>query len=304
MSSPPGAHGPAQPERGTPGAAGGGQAPQPQACYRHPDRGTYIRCARCGKPICPDCMVQAPVGFQCPECVARGKVATAPRTTFGGHIEERPRATLGLIAVNVVMFGLTVLTKGGFLSGAGSSSLVRDFGVQPAAIADGEWWRLLTAMFLHGGVMHLFLNMFALYILGSELERLLGWWRFLGVYLVAGLAGAVASYWMLPVGGLSVGASGAIFGIVGAFFVAYRRMNYQARQIALLAFVLLLPGFVFSNIDMAAHVGGLVGGAAAMVPMAYAPVGPRRTLYQAAGLALVALLVAGLAMARTAALTP
>ena len=176
--------------------------------------------------------------------------------------------------------------------------------MQPAAIADGEWWRLLTAMFLHGGVMHLFLNMFALYILGSELERLLGWWRFLGVYLVAGLAGAVASYWMLPVGGLSVGASGAIFGIVGAFFVANRRMNYQARQIALLAFVLLLPGFVFSNIDMAAHVGGLVGGAAAMVPMAYAPVGPRRTLYQAAGLALVALLVAGLAMARTAALTP
>ncbi len=181
--------------------------PEPApVCYRHPDRPTWIRCTRCDRPICPECMNAAPVGFQCPECVAAGQAAVRePRTVFGGRLTSSSTVTITLIGICVAIFVVQSLV--------GVNSVASNWGMWPAAVAvNDEWYRLLTSVFLHGSWLHLAFNMYVLYVLGPPLERLLGHGRFLALFLIAGLGGAVASF-TFSSNTVSVRASiGAIFG--------------------------------------------------------------------------------------------
>lgn len=180
---------------------------------------------------------------------------------------RQPWMTIALIALNALAFAALVLTGGSPLR-LDSARLIAAGALYGPAVLQGEHWRLATAMFLHGGLLHIALNMFALWQAGSLVERLFGHKRFLALYLGAGLSGAFSSLWWKPAV-LSVGASGAIFGVYGAL-LGYMLGAREAMPLSLmrelrasaLAFIgfSLFAGFVMPGIDNAAHVGGLVGG--------------------------------------------
>lgn len=233
------------------------------ACYRHPGRETNVACSNCERPICPDCMTSTPVGMRCPEC-ARDRTQT-PQVSFGGFGSGAEPATYVLIALNVIAFLAEMLAGGGAASLGGGGSLINDGGVNAFAIdVGGEWWRIVTGGFLHAGPLHLLLNMFALYILGSLLEPAVGTARFLGIYFVSLLAGSFGALVLDP-NELTVGASGAVFGLMSAAFVMARRRGMEdlASQIGLYVVINLVFTFSVPNISVGGHVGGLVGGAVA-----------------------------------------
>src|SRR3954452_13225645 len=262
-------------------------------CYRHPGRETGVTCARCERPICPECMTPASVGFHCPECVAEGRRSIRPtRTMYGGRVRERADVTLALIAVNVVVFVLTAASGGGVATGSGRSSIYDNFALVPALVAHGEWWRIGTSMFLHYGILHIGFNMWALYVIGTPLEGMLGRSRFAALYFLSGIGGSILSFSTGQILTPAAGASGAIFGIFGAFFVILRRRNLETCGILGLIVVNLVLSFTFANIDWRGHVGGLVTGAAVGAVFAYAPSGPSRDRVQAAGCAVIAVILA------------
>lgn len=232
-----------------------GAAPPAPTCYRHPGRETWIQCTRCGRPICPECMIAADVGYQCPDCVgaaaARSRSAT---TVFGGQIGRDGAVSTALI---VGCVGLYVLV--GLLGLAGGTSR---WAMQPVAIALGDqWFRLGTAIFMHAGLLHLGLNMYALYLLGPPLERALGHGRFLTLFLVSGFGGSVASYWFSPLRTFSVGASGAVFGLMAGWIVVHRRLDADATPVIALLAINVAIGFLIGGIDWRAHLGGAAVGA-------------------------------------------
>lgn len=272
----------------------------PAVCYRHPDRPTGITCTRCERPICPDCMVSASVGFQCPDCVRGGSgtghsaQATAPRTIAGGTIAADPRLiTKILIGINAAVF-LAVLASGDQLVGRldliGRAFDPGQFGL--VGVAEGEWYRLVTAMFLHQAVPHIAFNMLSLWWLGPSLEAALGRTRYLALYLLSGLGGSALSYLLAAQNQPSLGASGAIFGLLGATAVLMRRLNQDMKPVLILLALNLAFTFLWPNISWQAHVGGLVVGAAVAYGMVHAP-RARRTLVQAltCGAALLAVVV-------------
>jgi membrane associated rhomboid family serine protease len=292
-------------------------------CYRHPSRETYVRCTRCDRPICPDCMNAASVGHQCPECVAEGRRSQRPaRTAFGGSVAGRAAvATKTLIGINVLVMLISIATGGarsvaggGWGGLLGSSTPLTDWGAVLGyatygpddttlhGIAAGEWYRLITAMFLHYGVLHLLLNMYALWILGRDLERVLGPLRFTALYLLAGLGGNVAAYLFTAPNAATAGASTAVFGLMAAIFVILRRLKLSVAPILPIIVINVIFTFTIANISVAGHLGGLaVGGIVAGI-MAYAP-RERRNLFQAVGCGLVLVLLIALAVYRTMALT-
>ena len=270
-------------------------APPPAVltCYRHPGRETGVTCARCERPICPECMTPASVGFQCPECVSEGrKSVRVARTMYGGKVRERADVTLALIAVNVVVFLLTAASGAGVATGNGRSSVYDHFALIPALVAHGDWYRLVSSMFLHYGILHIGFNMWALYVIGTPLEGMLGRSRFAALYFLSGIGGGILSFSTGQVLTPAAGASGAIFGIFGAFFVILRRRNLETGGILGLIVVNLVLSFTFANIDWRGHVGGLVTGAAVGAVFAYAPSGPSRDRVQAAGCAVIAVILA------------
>ena len=237
-------------------------------CYRHPDRQTYVRCARCQRYICPDCMRSAAVGHQCVECVHRGAKAVRPvRTQFGGRAgTTKPMVTYGLIAANVLAF--LVQTAG--------PALVPELVLWAPGVASGEWWRLGTSAFLHYGAMHLLFNMWALYVVGPPLEASLGRLRFGALYGLSALGGSVLVYLLSPLNTGTAGASGAVFGLFGATFVVARRLNLDIRGIAAIIVINLVFTFVYplissQGISWQGHIGGLVTGALIAWAYAYAP---------------------------------
>ncbi len=277
-------------------------------CYRHPDRETYVRCTRCERPICPDCMRSASVGFQCPECVAEGaRGVREARTTFGGRLTgNTSRVSLTIVGLNVAVYLLGLLLQG-------SRDLALDFGnlagpvvFEPGGalqgVAEGQYYRLFTAAFLHAGTLHILLNMFALAQLGPTLESALGRVRFLTLYLLSALGGSTLSYLVSDPGTLGVGASGAIFGLFGAYYVIVRRLGGETRSIVVLLVINLVITFSVPIIDWRAHVGGLVTGAAVAVAFAYAPRGPRQVRLQATACVAVALVLVVAVALRTSAL--
>lgn len=273
----------------------GTPAPVP-TCYRHPDRQTYVRCTRCNRYICPECMHDAAVGHQCADCVSAGAQAVRPVTNAVGARVARsttPLVTYVLIAVNLVMFALQMA----------SPNLERALGLWPPAAADGELYRLVTSAFLHFSVTHIAFNMLALYFVGPPLEHALGRLRFVALYLLSALGGSVLVY-LLTFNALTAGASGAVFGLFGATFVVGRKLNMDVRSVLAiiglnLAFTFLIPLFTSQNISWQGHVGGLVTGAVVAAAFVYAPRKQRNLVQAGAAVGLLVLFVV-LVMWRTA----
>ncbi len=256
----------------------------PEYCYRHPSEQTGVHCTRCNRPICPECMIPAPVGYQCPECVGRSKREFAKgsgrRAVVAGARRTTVSVTKVLIALNFAAFAIELVVggAGSLLQGPTVQQLVRLGGSVPyyprpsgtvVGIATGEYWRLFTSMFLHAGIIHIALNMYGLWLFGRVLEDELGSLKMLAVYLMSGLAGGAFSF-AFGSGAVGVGASGAIYGLLGAFVAYnYRRRHmrfYRARLQAVMPWVILniFLSFSIPFIDWHAHVGGLVAGALAL----------------------------------------
>jgi membrane associated rhomboid family serine protease len=290
-----------------------GQAPppahSPPGCYRHPDRETGIRCTRCERPICPDCMVNASVGFHCPDCARGGTgtgpapAASRPRTLAGGTVAADPHLiTKILIAINVAVF-IAVHARSSLL---GDLVLIGRWPPAPymptEGVAEGEWYRLVTSMFTHQEIWHIGFNMLGLWWLGGPLEAALGRARYLALYLASGLAGGALTYLLAAPTTASLGASGAIFGLFGATGALVRRLNADMRPVIALLVINLVFTFGWHNIAWQAHIGGLVAGAVIGYAMLHAP-RERRTLVQYGTCALVLVVVVGLTLLRTAQLT-
>jgi membrane associated rhomboid family serine protease len=242
----------------------------PPTCYRHPDRATYISCQRCGRPICPECSTQAAVGVQCPECVREGRAATS-----GGLARAlRPRRS-GF--VTYVLMGLIVVAYAGqWLSGG---ALTSAWVLNPTVVG-AEPWRLITSAFLHspGTFIHILFNLYALYAFGPALEAFLGRVRYVALYVAAALGGSlgVLSLYALAIatngastevaGGLlapgsALGASGAIFGLIGAYLPLRRAIGVNTMQLLIVLGINVVLGFIAPNIAWEAHFGGLLIGA-------------------------------------------
>jgi membrane associated rhomboid family serine protease len=236
-------------------------------CYRHPGRETNVACSNCGRPICPDCMTPTPVGMRCPECAGQ---TTPVRRLSSGLGTGRAPATYALIAINVAFFVAELASGAGASIGfSGGGSVFHDLALSGPKVADGEWYRLITGGFLHAGFIHILFNMFALYILGSLLEPAIGTPRFLGVYLVSLLAGSFGALIVTP-DALTVGASGAIFGLMSAAFIIarHRGLEQVAGQIGFYVILNLVFTFGISGISIGGHIGGLIGGALAAILIA------------------------------------
>ena len=230
-----------------------------EVCYRHPDRETGVACSNCGRPICPDCMTSTSVGMRCPECARqRTKVKTMASV-------ETPMMTYVLIGICVLLsFGSSA--SGGSTVGGDSGDLFRDFAVSRATVGDGEVWRLVTAGFLHAGFTHLLFNMFGLYILGSMLEPAIGRMRFAVIYFVSLLAGSFGALLLTTnPNQYTVGASGAIFGLMGAavIILRHRGINPMESGLGMWIGLNLLITFAIPGISIGGHLGGLFGGALA-----------------------------------------
>jgi membrane associated rhomboid family serine protease len=229
-------------------------------CYRHPDRETRVSCSSCGRPICPDCMTPTPVGMRCPECASqRTRVVRNPTGTprgFGAF-----PATYVLIAINVAVFLVEIVSGPGGLSVGVASKFFREFALFGPSVVEGEWYRLVTGGFLHVSVIHIGFNMFLLFVLGRLLEPALGTPRFLALYFASLLAGSFGALVLDP-NAVTVGASGAVFGVAGAVFVIARGrgMDALAGEIGFLIVFNLVWSFVGSNISVGGHIGGLIGG--------------------------------------------
>jgi len=258
---------------------------QTVCCYRHPDRETGIRCTRCERPICPDCMVSASVGFQCPECVREAsRTAPQPRTVAGGTIAGDQRlVTKILIGLNLAVF-LAVLANKDLVNQLGLFGPCYTFdngtaqGVVHCGVgADhpGQWYRMITSVFLHQEFAHIGFNMLALWWIGAPLEAVLGRARYLALYLISGLGGSALVLLLAP-DTLTLGASGAIFGLFGATAVFVKRLRQDMRPVLMLLGLNLLFTFTWSNISWQGHIGGLVTGVLVAIGMAYAPRERRR----------------------------
>jgi len=226
-----------------------------ETCYRHPDRETGVSCSNCGRPICPECMTPTPVGMRCPEC---SKQRTQVRTVRS--LQTDPQLAYALIALNVIAF-LAELSSGGASVGG---TVFREGALFGPAVDAGEWWRIVTAGFLHASLLHILFNMFFVYFLGQLLEPALGKLRFGVVYFVALLGGSLGAL-LLSNDSVTVGASGAAFGLLGAGIVAMRARGIDPMQSGLgmtlilnLGITLLIPG-----ISIGGHLGGLLAGALA-----------------------------------------
>src|SRR5437588_4711438 len=245
-----------------------------RTCYRHPDRVTGLSCSECGRPICTECMTMAPVGIRCPE--HSGRAQGVQRMTHGVRRASfegvGAKVTRTLIGINVAVY-VAELATGGGVNGTGSTIYEKGVLIAGRAVdshghligvAQGDYWRLITAAFLHYGPIHLLLNMVALYWFGALLERRIGSGRFLMLYLVSGLAGSAGALLVDPTTP-TVGASGSIFGILGAGLIMEHVQRDYVFGGSALGIIVINLVFTFSipNISIGGHLGGLIGGAAA-----------------------------------------
>jgi len=266
-------------------------------CYRHPSRETGVSCSNCGRPICPDCMTSTPVGMRCPECARqKTKVRTAATLT------SPPQLTYVLIALNVTAFVALMASGGGFNGTSGSVFL--NGALNAPDVASGEWWRIVSAGFLHAGILHLAFNMYFLYFLGTLLEPAIGKVRFGLIYVVSLVGGSIGALLLSP-NAFTVGASGAVFGLMGAAILAMRARGIDPMQSGLgvtlllnLAITFLIPG-----ISIGGHLGGLFAGGLIgyfMLDVADRKNIPRNITYVVAAVAAVVLAVAAVLVADAA----
>ncbi|WP_306363392.1 rhomboid family intramembrane serine protease [Nocardia sp. CC227C] len=247
--------------------------PPAPSCYRHPDRATGLACTRCGRPACPECLRSASVGQHCVDCVAQGQKDVRQVRTVGGAQLARnpvPFVTYGLIAINVIVFGITAF-QAQSVSQNRFSELFTDWVLFPAYVADGQWFRVIGSGFLHYGVLHLLVNMLALYILGPYCETALGRGRFLAVYLTSLIGGSAAALALGPENAATAGASGAIYGLFGAVAIIMLRTRQNLTQIAVLLAINLFISVSVPGISLWGHLGGLAAGTAATAGILYLP---------------------------------
>ncbi len=300
-------------------------------CYRHPDRETYIRCQRCDRPICPDCMREAAVGFQCPSCVSQGaKETRSGKTAYGGSRSGNPALTsMVLVALNAAVWAAIVATgwhasrlvdrlalvpTGRCFSEADSDNYYPTVTSQAVCdrlggdgdwypgVADGAYWQLLTSAFAHVEIWHIAFNMLALWFLGPQLEAALGRARFLALYLVSALAGSVVVLWFSPENTATLGASGAIFGLLGALLVIAYKVGGDVQGLLSWLAINAVLTFLVPNVSWQGHLGGFAGGLVIAAALVYAP-RERRTTFQVVGVVLVALALVGATVARVAVLS-
>jgi membrane associated rhomboid family serine protease len=269
-------------------------------CYRHPERETWVSCTRCERPICPDCLRPAAVGFQCPQCVSEGAATVRqPRSPYGARVATRgPLVTITLGVLNVVAFLVTAATSPeGFVRNT-ASRLFTELDLVPLRVAaSDEYWRLLTSAFLHIGPLHLIVNMLALVIVGPALERLFGTWRFLSLYVLGALGGAVAVYlFNSPVGAVA-GASGAIFGLFAATLIVLRNLGLDARFM-IVAIVVNFAASFAPGISLLGHLGGFLAGGLTALVLVYAPKSSRTSL-QVLGIGVLLAIMLGMILVRT-----
>lgn len=269
--------------------------PAPPACYRHPDRPTYVGCSRCGRPACPECMRSAAVGHQCVDCVQAGLAATPrPVTAFGAPLRNGlPLVSYSLIAVNAAVFVMQLALPG----------LARVLALWPPAVAAGEYYRLFSSAFMHYGIVHILFNMWALYVLGPPLEQHLGRLRFGALYFLSALGGSVVVYLFSPLNAPTAGASGAIFGLFGATLVAAKRLNLDVKWLVSLIVINLVITFTLPGISWQGHIGGLITGAAVGAAFVYAPRAQRNLVQAGCSAGLLVTFVA-LILWRTASIAP
>jgi len=279
------------------------QQQAPPVCPRHPDRVAYVRCQRCGRPVCPECQRPAAVGVQCVDCVRQqAKTVRSTRTVFGGNVTDTPVVSYGIIGLCVLVFVLQTAVPG----------LTRDIQFVPV-LGDKEPWRFLTVAFAHANITHILFNMLALWMVGAQyVERLLGGLRYAAVYLVSALGGSVVyllmasppstldearhSLWFTP----TVGASGAVFGLFGALLVLNRHLGRSSAGMWATIAINAVIGFVLPNIAWQAHLGGFLTGGAVAAVIAWTSPRERRR-WQWPGVAAVLVILAVLTAVKYAA---
>ena len=235
-----------------------------ETCYRHPDRETGVSCSSCGRPICPDCMTPTPVGMRCPECSKQKTEVRTMQNVRAGGIE----VTRALIFINVLVFVGEIASGGGFFEVRNSSVYQRGALFGPAIDFGNDYWRLVTSGFLHANLIHIGFNMYLLWILGQMLEPALGSVRFAAVYFVSLLAGSFGALLVEP-DAVTVGASGAVFGLMAAAFLEQRARGIDPMQTGIGGLIVLnlILSFVFPGISIGGHLGGLAGGALAILAL-------------------------------------
>lgn len=236
-------------------------------CYRHPDREAYISCQRCERLICPECMREASVGFQCSSCVNEGaKTVRAPRTAAGGVISMHAgRVSTVLIAINVIAYILTQLT------GGRSGAFFQHGELAGVYIADGQFWRMLTSAFLHNDLWHLLSNMLVLFLFGPFVERALGTFRFIAAYVTSAIVASAFVYVLTSPYVATIGASGAVFGLFGMALMLLLRAKEDVRTLLVLLAINAVISFTNASISWQGHLGGFIAGVVLGAAFAYAP---------------------------------
>ena len=264
----------------------------PPVCPRHPDTVAYVRCQRCDRPTCPACQVPSTVGVHCVDCARQSQAGRRQaRTLLGGTVVSGSVVTKVLIGLCVAAYAIQILVP----------ALDFQLAFVPE-LAASEPWRFLTTAFLHANYMHLGFNMWALWVLGGVLEPVLGRWRFTAIYLLSALGGSTAIYWLSWPGTdswitMTVGASGAVFGLCSTMFVVQRRFGRDTSGIVALLAINAVISFLGANISWQGHLGGLVVGGIVAAIYAWAPRGKRQSV-GIAGTVAVAVVLVGLNIAR------
>ncbi|RCW47246.1 membrane associated rhomboid family serine protease [Halopolyspora algeriensis] len=239
---------------------------------------------RCDRPVCPECLREASVGYQCVDCVAEGQRGTRhPVTVAGARLSTKPMVVPALIAINVLVHALTSVQAGNPMENF-RSGLFEAWSLWPLPVADGQWWRLITSGFLHIGLLHLLVNMVALWIIGRDLEMVLGRVRFASVYLLSLLGGSTAVFLFGGPVNPVAGASGAVYGLMGGIAVAAFRLKLNLRPILMIIGINIVLTLSIPGISLFGHLGGLVLGLASTAALLYAPAS-RRTAWQFGSLA-------------------
>lgn len=273
------------------------RSPEQPGCYRHPDRSTGLRCTRCERPACPDCLREASVGYHCVDCVSQGqKGMRRQRTIAGAQLSNKPIVVPALIVANVLVFLATAIQAG---SGTQNflSVLFRELSLSPLGIIGGQWWGLVTSGFLHIGLAHLAMNMIALWVIGRDLELLLGRIRFASVYGLSLLGGSTAVFLFGELQAPVAGASGAVYGLMGGIAVAAFRLKVSLRPVLIVIAINIFLTLSIPGLSLLGHFGGLIAGALATAALVYAP-RTRQVAWQAGVLLALLCVLVGMLVTR------
>jgi membrane associated rhomboid family serine protease len=275
-----------------------GAEPETPVCARHSDRPTRLRCTRCDRPACPDCLRDAAVGMQCVDCVNEGRRSVRrARTLVGAEEGGRAIVTPVLITLNVLAYVITVFQSGSPFNNQ-NSGLFAATSMIPEFTANGEWWRVLTSGFMHFGLFHLLLNMAVLYVVGNHVEPELGRLRFIAVYFLSLLGGSAAAFYFGTVCQQLAGASGAVFGVMGALLIVWKRKKRDISTIVVVVAINLVSN-LFTNASLLGHLGGFLIGGLLTLAMVRAPQ-KNRNLYQIAAVVAAVVLLGGMLALRAA----